>query len=196
MAKGRVEAFSDGVIAIIVTIMVLELKVPHEPTLRALLEITPIMLSYVLSFIVVGIMWVNHHALLGSAHRVDAHLLWANINLLFWMSLIPFVTAYMGENRAAPLTVTVYGLVLALASISFTPLRLTIAAQHREHLELTRQHRRVLLKNMISPALYLLGALLASASVWVSFALYVLVPVMYFMPQARSSDALRSGGES
>jgi uncharacterized membrane protein len=183
MSKARVEAFSDGVIAIIVTIMVLELKVPHEATLEALLELIPILLSYLLSFLVVAIMWVNHHALFASAERADTKVLWANINLLFWMSLIPFVTAYMGENQAAPLTVSIYGIVLAIASIAFTPLRLAIAAQHRDHLEKQHQHQQVLLKNFISPILYLAGAILSGVSIWISFVLYVLVPIMYFLPQ-------------
>ncbi len=180
MNKARVEAFSDGVIAIIVTIMVLELKIPHEATLAALVKLVPVGLSYLLSFIVVAIMWVNHHALLVTAERADARVLWANMNLLFWMSLIPFVTAYMGENQAAPLTVGVYGVVLAMASISFTPLRLAIAAQHRDHLEKQKQHQKVLVKNYLAPMLYLAGAALAGLSVWISLMLYILVPIMYF----------------
>jgi uncharacterized membrane protein len=183
MPKARVEAFSDGVIAIIITIMVLELKVPHQATLAALLELLPTMLSYVLSFVVVAIMWVNHHALLGSADRSDAKVLWTNINLLFWMSLIPFVTAYMGENHAAPLTVSLYGVVLGIASVSFTPLRLAIAVQHRDQFEQQKQHRQVLFKNSVAPIVYLAGAALAGVSIWISFALYVLVPIMYFFPQ-------------
>ncbi|MFN3265742.1 MAG: TMEM175 family protein [Deinococcales bacterium] len=188
MNKARVEAFSDGVIAIIVTIMVIELKAPHEPTIKALLELLPIGLSYVLSFLVISIMWVNHHALLAKANRADVRVLWANINLLFWISLIPFVTAYMGENYAAPLTVSVYGLVLAIASISFTPLRLAIAAQHPKHKEKQQQHQQVLRKNSIAPILYLAGAMLANVSIWISFAMFVLVPIIYFLPERHTED--------
>jgi uncharacterized membrane protein len=190
MNKNRTEAFSDGVIAIIVTIMVLELKVPHDSTLSALADLFPVFLSYVLSFLVVGIMWVNHHHLLATVRRVNARLLWANINLLFWMSLIPFVTAYMGENHGAPLPVALYGLVLAVASWSFTPLRRVIAEQHTDRPDLSEHHGRALVKNRFSPGLYLLGAALASVSVWISFALFVSVPVMYFMPERQLEDAV------
>ena len=109
MGTGRVEAFSDGVIAIIITIMVLELKVPHDTSASALLDLTPVFLSYLMSFLIVAIMWVNHHHLLHTALRADAALLWTNNLLLFWMSLIPFVTGYMGENHTAPLAVAMYG---------------------------------------------------------------------------------------
>src|SRR5271170_2008946 len=123
MGTGRIEAFSDGVIAVIITIMVLELRVPADPSMAALLRQAPVFCSYGLSFIVVAILWVNHHHLLHAAKRADAALLWANNNLLFWMSLIPFVTAYMGQNHRSALAVAMYGAVLAITATSFTILR-------------------------------------------------------------------------
>ncbi|HQD57151.1 MAG TPA: TMEM175 family protein, partial [Candidatus Competibacteraceae bacterium] len=119
MRKGRLEAFSDGVLAIIITIMVLELKVPHGADFEALTPLMPVFLSYVLSFIYVGIYWSNHHHLLHAAQRVSGGVLWANLNLLFWLSLFPFATAWMGENHFAPLPSAVYGFVLLMAAIAY-----------------------------------------------------------------------------
>jgi uncharacterized membrane protein len=192
MGKARLEAFSDGVIAIIITIMVLEFKVPQEATLEKLLEMLPLVLSYVLSFLLVALMWVNHHALLGSAQNASRSVIWANMNLLFWMSLIPFSTAFMGENHLAPLAVSLYGVVLGINAVSFTPLRLAVAAQHKDHDALQQHHRRVLLKNFVSPLLYFGGAALAEVSVWVSLVLYLLVPVMYFFPQQHPTQKTSS----
>src|SRR5271155_1963281 len=143
MGTNRLEAFSDGVIAVIITIMVLELKVPRDTTLASLRSLGPQFLSYVLSFLVVAIMWVNHHHLLRSARRADARLLWSNNILLFWMSLVPFVTAFMGNSPHDPRAVALYGIVLTLCSISFVLLRTVIAQHHREDPDLFGYHRRM-----------------------------------------------------
>ena len=182
MGTNRIEAFSDGVIAIIVTIMVLELKLPPDGSPQALLKVAPTMLSYVLSFVVVAIMWVNHHQLLHAARRADGRLLWANNFLLFCMSLIPFATAYLGQHYNDPLPAAVYGAVMALAGLGFTALR-SVIGKHHEH-----DHARTVLmrqsKNWLSVALYAASVPLAYSSVWVSFGIFVLIPAMYFMPES------------
>src|SRR5579859_2970091 len=129
MEKNRLEAFSDGVLAIIITIMVLELKVPHETDLAALRTVLPVFLTYVLSFIYVGIYWNNHHHLIKAAHKVNAAMMWANLHLLFWLSLLPFVTGWMGENHFAPVPTACYGAVLFLAAISYFILQTTVVRQ-------------------------------------------------------------------
>ena len=183
MKTNRLEAFSDGVIAIIVTIMVLELKVPHDTSSAALFERWPVFLSYVLSFVVVAIMWVNHHHMIHAARRADAALLWSNNHLLFWMSLIPFATAYMGETHGTPLVVAVYGGVLALASMAFTLMRGVIAGQHRDDADSITHHRRVQLKNLLSAGIYAGSVPMAFLSVRVSLAIFCLVPALYFLPE-------------
>jgi uncharacterized membrane protein len=182
IGKSRLEAFSDGVVAIIVTIMVLELKVPHDPSPQALLRLTPLFLSYALSFLVVAILWVNHHHLLHTATQASGRILWLNNHLLFWLSLIPFTTAYIGENHLAPLPVALYGLVLFLCGCAFDLLRRAIAGQHGQDAALAAVHRRSNLRNALSALLYLAAVPLAWVSVWLSLFVYVLVPVMYFMP--------------
>ena len=189
MSRGRLEAFSDGVIAIIVTIMVLELKVPHDTTLAALRELLPRFLSYTLSFLVVAIMWVNHHHMMHTVKRVDAALLWCNNLLLFWMSLIPFVTGYMGENHAAPLPVALYGGVLTLAATSFTLLRFVLIDHEASDPELRAHHEAVLRKNLFSTALYASSVPIAFVSVNLSFAVFLLIPVLYFLPERKLEEA-------
>src|SRR5207253_4256428 len=130
MTKSRMEAFSDGVIAVIITILVLELRVPHEPTLAALIPVAPVFLSYVLSFVFLGIYWSNHHHLLQAVKHVDGRVLWANLHLLFWLSLIPFVTGWMGENNFAPLPVALYGVVLFFAGTAYYILAQILIAIH------------------------------------------------------------------
>src|SRR2546422_655265 len=130
MGKGRLEAFSDGVLAIIITIMVLEMKVPHGENLEALFPLLPVFLSYVLSFMYLGIYWNNHHHMLYACQQVSGAMLWANLHLLFWLSLIPFVTGWMGENRFAPVPTAVYGIVLLLSAVAYTILVHTITAHH------------------------------------------------------------------
>lgn len=190
MKPNRVEAFSDGVIAIIVTIMVLELKTPHTADLEGLLHITPVMLSYILSFLVVAIMWVNHHHLLHLVKEVNGKLLWSNNLLLFWMSLIPFVTAYMGETAGAPLAVSMYGIVLGMSSFSFSIIRKVITAMNEQHEGITEVNRRINRKNAFSYSMYFLSAALAWVSVYLSYAVFVLIPVLYFLPEKAIEEHL------
>src|SRR5947208_12449194 len=140
MSTSRLEAFSDGVIAIIVTIMVLQLTHPAEPTLASLLKQAPIFLSYALSFLVVAIMWVNHHHLIHAVREVTARLLWSNVNLLFWMSLVPFVTDFLGKNHREPMAVALYGLDLGMCGTSFYILRTELARQERDNVNLMEYH--------------------------------------------------------
>lgn len=172
------EAFSDGVIAIIVTIMVLELKVPHGASSHDLLEVAPHFLSYVLSFILVAIMWLNHHFIMEKVHSTNNRLLWANNLLLFSMSLIPFATAYVGEHHTEPLPAAFFGVVMVLCGFSFTVFRYAAAARYEKREEVRVFH----VKDMVSTVLYLLSIPLAYVSVYASFAIYVSVAVMYFLP--------------
>jgi uncharacterized membrane protein len=185
MTTGRIEAFSDGVIAIIVTIMVLQLTAPKQPTWAALLQQRAIFLSYGLSFLVVAIMWVNHHHLIHAVHEVNARLLWSNLNLLFWMSLIPFVTDFLGRNPRASLPVSLYGLDLSLCGAAFWILRIELAAQHSHDPEMSEYHSRIQLKNLFSALLYLAAAALAHVSIYISYFVYVLIPALYFLPEKK-----------
>jgi uncharacterized membrane protein len=183
MTTGRLEAFSDGVIAIIVTIMVLELRAPSQPTLAALLRVAPVFISYALSFLVVAIMWVNHHHLIHAVHKVTARLLWSNIYLLFWMSLVPFVTDYLGKNYREPMAVALYGLDLALCASAFYLLRIILVQQDQPNSALADYHAAVQRKNAFSLALYVLSAPLAYVSIYASFFIFALIPAMYFLPE-------------
>jgi uncharacterized membrane protein len=182
LGKNRLEAFSDGVVAIIITIMVLELKVPHDTSLAGLLALTPLFLSYALSFVVVAILWVNHHHLVHTARQVSGRILWLNNHLLFWLSLVPFTTGYMGENHLAPLPVSLYGLVLFFCGVAFDLLRREIAHQQLDDATLSMVHRRSNWRNAASALLYLAAVPLAWVSVWLSVAIYLLIPLVYFMP--------------
>jgi uncharacterized membrane protein len=182
LGKNRLEAFSDGVVAIIITIMVLELKVPHDTSLAGLLALTPLFLSYALSFVVVAILWVNHHHLVHTARQVSGRILWLNNHLLFWLSLVPFTTGYMGENHLAPLPVSLYGLVLFFCGVAFDLLRREIAHQQLDDATLSMVHRRSNWRNAASAVLYLAAVPLAWVSVWLSVAIYLLIPLVYFMP--------------
>lgn len=184
MTKGRLEAFSDGVIAIIITIMVLELAVPHEAGLSALVPLIPIFLSYVLSFVNVGIYWNNHHHMLNVVQRVDGRALWANIHLLFWLSLIPFTTAWMGENNFSTWPVILYGVVLAFAGVAYYILaHVLIAANGRDSTLATAVGRDV--KGALSVVIYVVAIPLAFVNPWIACALYVLVAVMWLVPDPR-----------
>ena len=185
MGTNRLEAFSDGVIAVIITIMVLELKVPSDTTLTSLRSLAPQFLSYLLSFLVVAIMWVNHHHLLHSARRVDALLLWSNNTLLFWMSLVPFVTAYMGNNHRDPRAVALYGVVLLLCSASFQLLRSAIVQHHRGDPDLARYHRRIQFRSLYSLFLYIASVPLAFVDVRIAFFIFVFVALSYFLPEGK-----------
>jgi uncharacterized membrane protein len=192
MGKSRLEAFSDGVIAIIITIMVLELKAPHEASLDALRPLVPVLLSYALSFLYVGIYWNNHHHLLHAARQVSGGILWANLHLLFWLSLIPFTTAWMDENHYAPVPTALYGAVLLLAAIAYWILQhLIIAAQGPDSI-LKRAVGRDW-KGKLSPPAYLVAMLVAPWSSWVSQALYVGAALVWLIPDRRIEHALRGG---
>ena len=185
MSTSRVEAFSDGVIAIIVTVMVLQLTHPAQPTLAALLKQSPVFLSYALSFLVVAIMWVNHHHLIHAVRHVSARLLWANLNLLFWMSLIPFVTDFLGRNPRVPFPVSLYGFDLAMCGFAFWLLRIELVQQHRHDPEMSEYHSRVQMKNLVSAFLYLSAGALAYFSIYISYFVYVLIPAAYFLPEKK-----------
>jgi len=185
MTTNRLEAFSDGVIAIIITIMVLELRAPAQPTLAALVKVSPVFLSYALSFLVAAIMWVNHHHLIHAVRSVTARLLWSNLNLLFWMSLVPFVTDFMGKNYREPMAVALYGLDLFMCATGFYLLRTELIRQSRHDPAMTEYHERVQRKNALSGALYLLAAPLAYVSIHASFFIFALIPAMYFLPEKK-----------
>ena len=190
MQKNRLEAFSDGVLAIIITIMVLELKVPHGAELTTLKPLLPVFLSYLLSFIYVGIYWNNHHHLLHTVKHVSGGILWANLHLLFWLSLFPFTTGWVGENHLASTPTAVYGFVLLMAAIAYYILQCAIIVQ---------QGRDSLLasaigsdwKGKLSPALYLIAIPLAFVSPWIASGLYVLVALVWFIPDRRIERTLK-----
>ena len=184
MHKGRVEAFSDGVLAIIITIMVLELKVPHGDDLSALAPLVPIFLSYVLSFVNVGIYWNNHHHMFQSVEKVDGGVLWANLHLLFWLSLLPFATAFMGENHFAPIPVAIYGLDLVMCALAYTILVMRLTRLHGPDSRLAHALGTDR-KGKASLAIYVLGVALTFVSPWLSLALYVLVALIWFIPDRR-----------
>ena len=191
MDTRRLEAFSDGVLAIIITIMVLELKAPHDASLAALWPLWPVFLSYVLSFVYIGIYWNNHHHMLHAVQHVSGATLWANLHLLFWLSLVPFVTGWMGENHFAPLPTALYGVVLLMAAVAYWLLQYTlIAAEGRESLLKTASG--VDFKGKISPVLYLAGIVMAFVSEWVAGALYVAVALMWLVPDRRIERRLGS----
>ncbi len=185
MNKTRLEAFSDAVIAIIMTIMVLELKVPHGTDLESLRPLVPVFLTYVLSFIYLGIYWNNHHHMLQATRRVNGKVLWANLNLLFWLSLFPFATGWMGENHFAPIPTAGYGLVLLLAAIAYTILQNTIVKHAKGENELLAAAIGSDIKGKVSLVCYVLAIPLAFANIWISNLLYVFVAAMWFIPDRR-----------
>lgn len=184
MGKSRLEAFSDGVLAIIITIMVLELKVPHSDNLASLRPLIPVFASYVLSFVYVGIYWNNHHHMLHITKQVDGRVLWANLHLLFWLSLIPFVTGWMGENHFASMPTAAYGVVLLMAAIAYWILQRAIIAKEGPDSQLAVAIGKDV-KGKISPVLYTLAIPLAFFHEWASGALYVLVAIMWLVPDRR-----------
>jgi uncharacterized membrane protein len=190
MTTGRLEAFSDGVLAIIITIMVLEMKVPHGAEFAALQPLTPVFLSYVLSFVYLGIYWNNHHHMMHAVHRVSGPMLWANLHLLFWLSLVPFVTGWMGENHFAPAPVALYGMVLLMAAIAYSILlRATLRAEGPDS-DLARavgQDR----KGNISLALYVVGIVTSFFQVWIAGAAFVVVALIWFIPDQRIERVLK-----
>jgi uncharacterized membrane protein len=190
MGTGRLEAFSDGVIAIIITIMVLELKVPHGHELEALLPIIPVFLSYVLSFVFVGIYWNNHHHMLHITDKVSGAALWANLHLLFWLSLIPFTTAWMDENHFAAAPVALYGLVLLLASIAYYLLGRVLIRDNGPDCPLAHAFGRDR-KGIASMVIYALGVVICVWNVWLALLLYVAVAIMWLVPDKRIEASLK-----
>jgi uncharacterized membrane protein len=190
MTKGRLEAFSDGVLAIVITIMVLELDVPHgDATPGALAPIVPVFISYALSFVFVGIYWNNHHHMLHAAPRVDGRVLWANLHLLFWLSLIPFVTGWMGENHFATWPSALYGVVLLLAGIAYFILAQTLIAVNGQDSALAKAVGNDV-KGRVSIALYLAAIPLAFLAGWLALAIYVIVAIMWLVPDRRIEKTL------
>ena len=184
MGKGRLEAFSDGVIAIIITIMVLELKVPHNSELSALWELGPVFLSYVLSFAYVGIYWNNHHHLLHAVKHVSGGMLWANLHLLFWLSLFPFTTGWMGENHFATWPVIIYGVNLLLAAMAYTILVRMIIKEHGHESDIAKAIGSDF-KGNVSIVAYLAGIALAFYNPWISGVIFLAVALMWFIPDRR-----------
>ena len=193
MGKNRLEAFSDGVIAIIITIMVLEMKVPHGDSLRTLTPAVPVFMSYVLSFIYIGIYWNNHHHMLHTVARVTGGILWANLHLLFWLSLFPFVTGWMGENHFAAVPSALYGGVLLAAAMAYWILQQTIIATQGPGSPLKAMIGSDW-KGKLSPVLYVLGIGSTFLWLWVAQALYVLVAVLWLVPDRRIERSLRRNG--
>ena len=189
MNSSRLEAFSDGVIAIIITIMVLELKVPHGQTLDALVPLIPNFLSYVLSFVYVGIYWNNHHHMLRTCEEVTGRILWANLHLLFWLSLFPITTAWIGENHSAAAPSALYGVVLLMAAIAYWILQqVIIAAQGPE--SLLKKAVGADWKGKLSPMLYLIGIAAAFRAPWIGQSLYLLVALLWLVPDRRIERVL------
>ena len=190
MHKTRLEAFSDGVVAILITIMVLEIHVPAGGDWQALRSIGPTFCAYVLSFIYLGIYWNNHHHLLHTVTRVDGLILWANLHLLFWLSLVPAATAWMGEHLAAPLPTAVYGAVLLMPAIAYFLLQKAIMHRHGTQ-SLLAQALGSDIKGKISPVLYAVGIVLSFVVPWVSITIYALVAVIWLIPDRRIERAIK-----
>jgi uncharacterized membrane protein len=189
MTKGRLEAFSDGVIAILITIMVLELRVPAGTDLNALRPVVPRLLTYVLSFIFLGIYWNNHHHMLHATERINGKVLWANLHLLFWLSLVPFVTGWMGENHFAAAPTALYGAILVMAAIAYTILQNTIIAAHGSDSRLSAAVGSDT-KGKISILMYLAAIPLAFVNQWISDGLYVAVALLWLVPDRRIEATL------
>jgi uncharacterized membrane protein len=189
MTTARLEAFTDAVIAIVITILVLELRVPHEPELAALSGVVPVFLTYVLSFVYLGIYWNNHHHMMVLTERVNGKILWANLHLLFWLSLVPFTTAWMGETDLAALPTAVYGVDLLLAAIAYFILQTAIIAEEGPDSRLRAALGRDL-KGKISPLLYFAAIPLAFVSPWIALAVYVFVALMWLVPDRRIESAV------
>lgn len=191
MGKSRLEAFSDGVIAIIITIMVLEMKVPHGDDLASLAPLIPVFISYVLSFTYIAIYWNNHHHLLHSIQQVNGPTLWANMHLLFWLSLTPFVTGWMGENHFSPMPVALYGVVLLMSAVAYTILVRVLVKHHGADSTLAKAIGSDF-KGKVSLAAYASAIPLAFVNEWLSMGLYVAVAALWFVPDRRIESALKT----
>lgn len=195
MNRTRLEAFSDGVMAIIITIMVLEIKVPHGNDFNALKPLIPVVVSYVLSFIYLGIYWNNHHHMMHTVKRVSGAILWANLHLLFWLSLVPFVTGWIGENHFDPIPMALYGIVLLMAAIAYFILQAQIIKTQGKNSLLEKAIGNDL-KGKISPIIYSVAILSNFLSQWISGSLYVLVALMWLIPDKRIEITLRIEDET
>jgi len=189
LRTNRLEAFSDGVLAIVITIMVLDLKAPERLTVEELLRDVPILMSYLLSFVMVAIVWVNHHQVFQLTERVDARVLWLNNHLLLWVSLTPFVTSVVGRNSDVPLAAVMYGGVMFGSAFAFALLRRAIAAQGTEGAHVAQLHRRAHIRNAIGVVAYLASMPLAFWSPKLSYAIFVAVALMYFLPETGKGRA-------
>ncbi|HEU4365559.1 MAG TPA: TMEM175 family protein [Candidatus Krumholzibacteria bacterium] len=194
MSKGRLEAFFDGVVAIVITIMVLEMKVPHGDGVVALAPIIPVLLSYILSFIYLGIYWNNHHHMMHTCTRTTGSMLWANLHLLFWLSLVPFTTGWMGENHLAPLPAAAYGLVLLMAAIAYWILQQRIIISQGED-SLLKKAIGGDWKGKLSPLLYVVAIGAAFLSPWISVGIYAAVAVIWVVPDRRIERLVPSRGQ-
>lgn len=192
MGKGRLEAFSDGVLAIIITIMVLEIKVPHGNLLEDLQPLLPVMMSYVLSFIYIGIYWNNHHHLMHAVHKVTGAVLWSNIHLLFWLSLVPFATAWMGENHFSKWPVILYGFILLMAGIAYYILAHCLTSVHGKDSLLAAAIGKDQ-KGIASVILYIIGIACSFINPWLGFCLYVVVAIIWFIPDRRIEKKIDAG---
>jgi uncharacterized membrane protein len=184
VTSGRLEAFSDGVIAIVITILVLELKVPQGSDLAAIAPLWPVFISHVLSFIYLGIYWNNHHHMLQATERVDGRVLWANLHFLFWLSLVPFVTGWMGENQFAPLPVALYGSVLCLTAVAYYLLARSLLMLHEPGSALANALAGDF-KGRVSVLVYVMAIPLSFLNNWLAFALYAVVAAIWFVPDRR-----------
>lgn len=193
MGKGRLEAFSDGVLAIIITIMVLEMKVPHSADLAALQPVFPVFLSYVLSFIYIGIYWNNHHHMLQTINHVNGRILWANIHLLFWLSLVPFASGWMGENHFAMWPVALYGAVLLMNAIAYTILANSLIQLHGKDSTLAQAFGKDV-KGKLSILIYITGIALCFVDPHLGFMMYVVVAAIWFLPDKRIEKRLEPNG--
>jgi uncharacterized membrane protein len=193
MHKGRLEAFSDGVLAIIITIMVLELKAPHGSGISSLIPLLPEFFSYILSFIYVGIYWNNHHHMMSTVKHVHGGILWANLHLLFWLSLVPFTTAWMGENHFTSLPLALYGINLLMSAIAYFILQQMILATHGRDSQLAKAVGKDF-KGKLSPLFYIIGIVSSFYNVWVAETLYVLVALMWLIPDRRIERTVASNG--
>lgn len=189
MTSNRLEAFSDGVLAIIITIMVLELISPDQVTLESLIPIIPTFISYLFSFIYIGIYWNNHHHLFQVTQKINGRILWSNLHLLFWLSLIPFATTWIGENYTAHVPVALYGFILLMSAIAFFILQRNIIKGHEENFILREAVGRDL-KGKISITLYTFGVLISYLNTWVALATYIIVAIIWFIPDSRIEGAL------
>ena len=192
MGKTRLEAFSDGVLAIIITIMVLELKVPHSAEWKDLVELYPVFFSYIISFIYVGIYWGNHHHLLHTIKHVSSGIIWANLNLLFWLSLIPFATSWMGENNFSQNPVIVYAVLLLLCGISYTILQFTIMKNHHFDDKMLAALRKVSQKGIVSVIAYSTSIAVAFFNPSISFFFFIVVAILWLIPDKNIEKALDS----